>query len=145
MLSYAKSAPARSAEWIRNGETQLFNSWGVVKWAYYFNKNVACCFNNTSRNLPAFLRGSTCAVCRLDINMRFDWGEHFPSAAPKQAHSLNQSRTVFESVQWVSSNESIQNWLTELKHVHTVSHDLLKTYAGKYSAASYWFIKNIRR
>ncbi len=45
MLSYAKSATRqtrRSAEWIQNGKSQLFNSWGDVKWAYF--KKVECSF-----------------------------------------------------------------------------------------------------
>ncbi len=41
MLSYAKSATARPGDRLNgfeNGKTQLFNSWSVVKWAYFFKK-----------------------------------------------------------------------------------------------------------
>ncbi len=41
MLSYVKSAIARPRDWLngfKNGKTQLFNSWGVGKLAYFQKK-----------------------------------------------------------------------------------------------------------
>ncbi len=41
MLSLAKSATARLRDRLngfKNGKTQLFNSWGVVKWVYFQKK-----------------------------------------------------------------------------------------------------------
>ncbi len=43
MLSYAKSATARPGDWLNgfeNGKTQLFNSWGVGKFAYFKKSGV---------------------------------------------------------------------------------------------------------
>ncbi len=39
MLSYAKSATARHRlNGFKHGKTQLFNSWGDIKWAYFQKK-----------------------------------------------------------------------------------------------------------
>ncbi len=57
MLSYAKSATARPG--IKNGTTQLVNSWGVVKWADFQNK---C-------SVPSNLIYTTTVVCEQDCDI----------------------------------------------------------------------------